>query len=196
MPLISVAGEQDQQPDRDEQVGEALAERRREARRPVAVAGHPPGDRPRDPAAVEREGRDQVEDQDEQVDARRARRASPAGPRRRRSSIDPHRGPELARSRRPRSRSRRRVAAIARVTTGPAIATLNSVPGESVSPLHPGDAAEQPQRDLGDRDPVADRDHGVAELVQEDRGEEEERAGDREQVGVGVGVSSAPSTSW
>jgi hypothetical protein len=48
------------------------------------------------------------------------------------------------------------------------------------------DAAEHPQRDVADPDPVADRDHRVAELVQEDRGEEEQGADDREHVGLDV----------
>ena len=64
-PADHVAADEQQMPMRDEQVGEALAEAGGDARRPVAVAGHPPGDRPRDPAAVEREGGDQVEDEDQ-----------------------------------------------------------------------------------------------------------------------------------
>ena len=55
-------------PSADQHVGEAAAERAANAGGPVAVAGHPPGDRAGDPPAVEREGRDQVEDQHEEVD--------------------------------------------------------------------------------------------------------------------------------
>ncbi len=38
------------------------------------------------------------------------------------------------------------------------------------------DAAEHPQVDAGDWDPVADRHDGVAELVEQDRQEEQQRA--------------------
>ena len=69
-PADHVALDEQQNADADEQIGEALAEAGGGARCAVAVPGHPPGDRPRDPPAVQREGGDQVEDEDQQVDAR------------------------------------------------------------------------------------------------------------------------------
>ena len=48
----------------DEEVAEDAAEVGGEAGRRGAVPGPPPGDRAGDPAAVHREGRQQVEDQD------------------------------------------------------------------------------------------------------------------------------------
>ena len=182
-------------PRRDEQVGEAAAERGREAGRPGAVAGEPPGDRARDPPAVEREGGDQVEDEDEDVDARPARRPSPAARRCRRcrstriasqNSSAPATAIPTAHAGDGDQRS---------VTAGPAAAILNSWPGRVGVLAHPRDAAEQPQGDLGDRDPEAVGDERVAELVQQDRAEEGERRGDREQVRVGARTGSAPSTS-
>ena len=52
--------------------------------------------------------------------------------------------------------------------------------------LEPGEAAEQPQRDRGDADVVAPGHEGVAELVEQDRAEEEHGARDREQIRRGV----------
>ena len=58
-------------------------------------------------------------------------------------------------------------------------------PGDRHAELHAGrvgvalelrHAAEHPQVDARDRDPVADRHDGVPELVQQDREEEEQRA--------------------
>ena len=57
-------------PQADQDVGEDLAQRRGEAGGAGAVAGHPPGDRAGDPAAVERERRDEVEHEQEEVDRR------------------------------------------------------------------------------------------------------------------------------
>ena len=140
------------------QVGEAAAEGGGEAGGAVAVAGQPPGDRARDPAAVEREGGDQVEDQHEDVDARPARRSSRAGPRSSASGSTRIAAENSSRAGdgEPDRRSRR--ARSSGSPAGPAAAILNSVPA-SRSPAHARDAAEQPQRDLGDRDPVAERDH-------------------------------------
>src|SRR4029453_12544404 len=59
---VAQAGEDQEEP-------EPLAQGGGEPRARVAAAGAPPGDRARDAAAVERERRDQVEDQDQQVDA-------------------------------------------------------------------------------------------------------------------------------
>src|SRR4051794_5792952 len=61
----------------DQEQAEPLAERRGEPGPGGATAGPPPGDRAGDAAAVERERGDQVEDQDQQVDA-----AQPADQRR------------------------------------------------------------------------------------------------------------------
>ena len=52
--------------------------------------------------------------------------------------------------------------------------------------LEPGEAAEQPQRDRGDADVVAPGHEGVAELVEQDRAEEEHGARDRKQIRRGV----------
>ena len=79
---------------------------------------HLPDDRARDPPAVERERRDQVEQQQDDVDAWRGRRASPE----RRPT-----GPSARSARRPRSRpppatstpSRQQTIAISSVTSGP-----------------------------------------------------------------------------
>ena len=80
-----------------------------------------------------------------------------------------------------------KAAASTRVTTGPRHGDLELRARRVAVARHPRDAAEQPQRDLGDRDPVARRDHRVAQLVQEDRAEEAERGDHREHVGLGVG---------
>ena len=65
-----VAIEGEQEAGADEEVAEDAAEVGGEAGGGGAVAGAPPGDRPGDPAAVHREGRQQVEDEDEEVDHR------------------------------------------------------------------------------------------------------------------------------
>ena len=58
-----VAAGREEDADADQQVGEALAEPAGDPRRAVAVAGDPPDERARDPAAVERERGDEVEDE-------------------------------------------------------------------------------------------------------------------------------------
>ena len=87
------------------------------------------------------------------------------------------------------------IATIAAVTSGPATAILNSVAGRVRVPFETCDSAEHPERDRGDLDPVAGRDEGVTQLVQQDRGEEEDRAGHCKQVWRGsalVGVQDVP----
>jgi hypothetical protein len=48
--------------------------------------------------------------------------------------------------------------------------------------LHRGEAAEDPELDVGDADPAAQGDEGVAQLVQQDRSEEADRRRDRQCV--------------
>ena len=173
-------------PTADQEVGEALADRGREVRRAGAVAGHLPGDRARDPAAVERERRDQVEDQQHDVDA------GEVGHHR-----DERRRPSPRRRRRPRSRNRwrRRRRAIPRPAHRIGDHERHHRPGDRDAELDAGrrrvlrhlrDPAEQPQVDARDRDAVADRHHGVAQLVQQDREEEQQGADRREREGGAV----------
>ena len=69
------------------------------------------------------------------------------------------------------------------MTSGPAIAILNSVPGESES-LFIRATPPNIHRVISEiADAVADRDERVAELVEQDRAEEGERARHREEVG-------------
>src|SRR5690606_16864438 len=51
--------------------------------------------------------------------------------------------------------------------------------------LHLRDATEEPEADRADPDTAAAGGEGVTELVQQDRPEEADRAGYREQVGLG-----------
>ena len=62
------------------------------------------------------------------------------------------------------------------VTAGPGGGDPELGPGALRLAVEGGDAAEHPQRDRRDADLVALRDHRVAELVEQDRGEEAERA--------------------
>ena len=75
---------------------------------------------------------------------------------------------------------------IAAVTSGPAIAILNSVPGVSESfsrrAKPPNIHRVMPETPMS----VPSRHEGVPQLVQQDRGEEERGAGDREQVWLAV----------
>ena len=89
----------------------------------------------------------------------------------------------------------RQAAAIRNVTAGPAAAIRNSTPGLSGSRFSARDATEHPQGDLGDPDPVAERDHRVADLVQQDRAEEPEGADHREGVGLDRVVRVESSSS-
>ena len=116
----------------DEEVGEDAAEVGGEAGGRGAIAGPPPGDRADDPAAVHRERRQQVEDEHEGVDrgqpGDRGQRAGGAGVAFEHASPCGTRPePPIARPTRPRTTT------IASVTTGPPIATLNSVEGLSDS---------------------------------------------------------------
>ena len=112
----------------------------------VAVARPPPRDRARDPAAVEREGRDQVEDEEQQVDATSDRRAPPAGR---------PRGPTARTASPPRSRSRLpRATPISRAQAGdqqrhdrPGDGDPELDAGRVGVALHLRDPAEQPQVD-------------------------------------------------
>ncbi len=151
-----VAVEDQQQAGADEEVGEDAAEVGGEAGRRGAVPRPPPGDRPHDPAAVHREGGQQVEDEDEEVDRWPARRPSPAAPRCRRRSRP---APLCGSSSQPAAPMPIAVSTttIASVTSGPATATLNSVAGLSDSRSHPRHPAEDPELDAGDADPVAQR---------------------------------------
>ena len=160
----------------------------------VAVAGAPPGDRARDPAAVERERRDQVEDQHEQVDRRQVGEQRQSAVRER-LRLEAHRRPEVVAADEPipiADAERRRSAS---VTSGPATATLNSTPGESVSrailAMPPNSHRSMPAIAIL----LRHRHQRVAELVQQDRQEEQQRAGDREQERLGCSLSSG-SASW
>ena len=171
--------------------GERLAQARSDLRRAQPVAGHAPGDRPRDPPAVEREGGDQVEDEHERVDAgqpaEQHERGRDAG---RRCAAWPR--PRTCSSRPPPCRSRRRAPTTPSVTSGPATATLNSAPGRLGVAGHLRDAAEEPQVDARDLDALPPRDQTAwPELVQDERDEEQQRAGDRGGVGDRVGWSPA-----
>ena len=75
---------------------------------------------------------------------------------------------------------------IAAVTSGPAIAILNSVAGVSESFSRRAKPPNIHSVIAGDADVVAAGHEGVAELVEQDRAEEEHGARDREQVGRGV----------
>ena len=84
---------------------------------------------------------------------------------------------------------------IAAVTSGPAIAILNSVAGVSESLSRratPPNIQSVIEETL---DPVAGRDEGVTQLVQQDRGEEEDRAGHGEQVWRGSRPGPCSRTS-
>ena len=67
--------------------------------------------------------------------------------------------------------------------SGPAAAIRNSTPAESLSRESRATPPNIHSVDLGDRDAVADRDQGMAELVEQDRAEEQEGAGHREAEG-------------
>ncbi len=113
-----------QMPDEAEQDRKALAGAAGGERRAVAVAGAPPDDRAGDAPAVEREGGDDVEDEQHRVDERRASRPAPAAAwRRTRLRWS---GRALRRDRCRGSAPPRRCTAASRmkVTIGPAAATL------------------------------------------------------------------------
>ena len=93
-----------------------------------------------------------------------------------------------------RSRGRRPGTASTKqnVASGPAAAILNSSPGERSVAAHLRQAAEQEQLDPLDLDPLAARDQRVAELVHDQRAEEQQHGRDRRQVGDAVGAVQRP----
>ena len=172
-------------PGPDQDVGEALPERGGEVGGRGAVAGHLPGDRPCDPAAVERERGDQVEHEQHDVDAGQVghHRDEPAG---RTLGVEGDGVPVVvgpAGGQHPQARAQDRDQ---EGHDGPRDRDAElDARGRRVL-RHLRDPAEQPQVDACDRDPVADRHHGVAELVQEDRQEEQQGADRRKREGGAV----------
>ena len=163
----------------DEEVAEDAAEVGGELGRRVAVPGHLPGDRAGDPAAVHREGRQQVEDQQQQVDRGEPgdHRQDPVGAgagldQRRLAEVVPAAGQDAADRQHGEDREGHR-----RAGEGDPRFHPRAV-GFAVHPRH---AAEDPELDRADPDPVAAGGDGVAELVQEDRAEEAGGARQAEQ---------------
>ena len=125
-PAAGVAADEQEDAQPHEDVGEGLAEPRGEARPAVAVAGQLPRDRPGDAPAVEREGGDQVEDEEPDVDQRQpaehgergARVVAQEQARRTKSPVPPASTPPT-----------QATITISSVTAGPAALTRNSSPG-------------------------------------------------------------------
>ena len=109
-------------------------------------------------AAVQRQRRQQVEREQYEVDV-----AEPGD--------DPV---DAVRQARHRGDAGRRATPSASETSGPAIAIRNSAPALGNIALELRDAAEEPERDPLDLDSFARRLERVTELVQEQRGEEED----------------------
>ena len=157
-----------EEPERDQRVGEAAADPRRGYRRAFDTPAAPPQQGAKDAAAVEREGGNQVEDENHRVhiglvgEERRKRIGRRIGQRRSGEAEDEHDHGGHRRSRESEAKL---------------------LPGLVCGALHPRHPPEQPELDPLDLDPIAPGDDRVAELVQEDACEEEQRAGEAERVG-------------
>jgi hypothetical protein len=164
-----------------------LAEARGDARAAVAIARGAPHDRAHDPPAVERVGGDQVEDEDDQVhrdeepDRQQHRRDVRARGEQRRVD-EAVRADEREAGQDARDDDRER-----RERTGPR--DLELLARGAALAAHQREAAERRDRDAGDLDPVPARGERVAQLVHDDRREQQQRARDRGQVGGRVGAA-------
>ena len=132
----------------------------------VHVAGDPPHQRLQHPAAVERQPRDEVEHADEQV----GDRPVPRPPSRSRPSGTTSRAPPASPGRPPIE------------VSGPTTAMKNSWRGVRASPSIAVIAAEEVQRDRGDREPVVRWPSRVRRLVQQHREVEQDREGQADDV--------------
>ena len=182
-PVDRITRGEQEEAEADQDVGEGLAEAAGEARRAMAVARDLPRDRPRDPAAVEREARHEVEHQQPGVDQR-----EPAQQRQHRGGVvgvgeEVHAPVGVREQRHADRRQHRDQQRHGRPCGGdPELLARRLRVAREL-----GQAAEDPEVDAEHLDAVAARDDRVAELVQGDRQEEQQRPGDRRHVGGGVG---------
>ena len=161
-------GQQRQCPEGDQDPAEAAADRGGGRRGADHVPAAGPQRRSQQPPTVEGEGRDQVEAENEDVDQELVADQCPqglGGPRWQRHQHDAEEGGDH----RGHQRACGRVAEL----VGPA----------SGRAPHFGHPAEQPEVDPLDRHPAAPGDDRMAELVNDDAREQEQGAGQAEQVG-------------
>ena len=131
MPSIA-AGEDLDHADGDDRCGEHASDPRRPVRRSGEVATPRPERRPQHPAAVERQRRHEVEDEQHEVDVARATRARWRSAPGARPQPPPRRTKSTPRT---------------RLTSGPATAIRNSAPADGNSPAILATPAEEPQGD-------------------------------------------------